>query len=262
MRTSVVQFAAGTDLAVNLEAITRLVGRASVAGAELVVLPEAAMHDFGPSDMPLGPVAQPLDGPFIDAVSDLAKGNGVTIVVGMFETSPDPQRPFNTVVVVGGGRGLLASYRKAHLYDSFGYRESERLLAGDSAPVVVEVGERKVGLMTCYDLRFPEHSRTLVDAAADTLVVPAAWVRGALKEDHWTTLLRARAIENTAYVVGAGQCGDHYVGCSMLVDPMGVAVARLGDEEGVATADLSAERLAEVRRHNPSLANRRTADVR
>jgi predicted amidohydrolase len=111
--------------------------------------------------------------------------------------------------------------------------------------------------MTCYDLRFPEFARMLIDVGADVLAVPAAWVRGPLKEDHWVTLLRARAIENTAYVIGAAQTGSHYCGRSMIIDPMGVIVASLGDEEGVATGEARAERVADVRRRNPSLANRR-----
>jgi predicted amidohydrolase len=110
--------------------------------------------------------------------------------------------------------------------------------------------------MTCYDLRFPEFARNLVDADAQVLLVPAAWVRGPLKEDHWATLLRARAIENTCYVLAAGQCGRRYIGCSMVIDPMGVMVAALGEESGLVVADVDAARVATVRRTNPSLLNR------
>jgi deaminated glutathione amidase len=114
-----------------------------------------------------------------------------------------------------------------------------------------------VGLMTCYDLRFPEFARALVDAGADVLAVPAAWVAGPLKEDHWVTLLRARAIENTVYVTAAAQTGKAYSGRSMIVDPLGVTVAALGDAEGLATADVELQTIAAVRDRNPSLANRR-----
>ncbi len=111
--------------------------------------------------------------------------------------------------------------------------------------------------MTCYDLRFPEFARALVDAGADVLAVPAAWVAGPLKEDHWVTLLRARAIENTVYVTAAAQTGKAYSGRSMIVDPLGVAVAALGDGEGLATAEVDLQTIAAVRDRNPSLANRR-----
>jgi predicted amidohydrolase len=258
----VVQFEAATDPAANLKRIGELVDEAAAAGAALVVLPEGAMHDFGPPDLALGPVAQAVGGDFTNELGSLAKRHGLTIVAGMFEQSDDADRPYNTLVVVGPDGEVRASYRKVHLYDSFGYRESDRLLRGDLVPVVVPVDGLTLGLLTCYDLRFPEYARMLVDAGADTLVVPAAWVRGPLKEDHWETLLRARAIENTAYVVAAAQTGRSYVGSSMIVDPMGVTTARLGDEEGVVTADLTPARLADVRRRNPSLANRRVGNVR
>ena len=257
MRTSVIQFAAATDAEANVQVITRLVSQAAAVGAELVILPEASMHDFGSPDLDLGAVAQPTDGPFVTSLGRLAAEHRVSVVVGMFEESSDRRRPFNTLVVLGQQGELLATYRKAHLYDSFGYRESDRLLAAEPQPSVVTFDGLTIGLMTCYDLRFPEFARLLVDAGADVLAVPAAWVRGPLKEDHWVTLLRARAIENTAYVVGAAQTGSHYCGRSMLIDPMGVVVAALGDEEGVATGDVRAKRVADVRERNPSLANRR-----
>ena len=114
----------------------------------------------------------------------------------MFEVSDDPDRPYNTLVVVDRD-GLRASYRKIHLYDSFGYKESDRLLAGPVEPVLVDVGGFRVGLMTCYDLRFPELARELVSRGAELLVVPSAWVAGPAKVDHWRTLATARAIENT-----------------------------------------------------------------
>ena len=259
MRVSAVQFAATTDVDDNLATIGRLIERAS--GSDLVVVPEASMHDFGKPDQPLGAVAQHLDGPFVAAVASHARALRSTVVAGMFEASPDAARPYNTLVALGPDGGLLASYRKLHLYDSFGYRESDRLSPGDLDPVTIKVGDLVVGLMTCYDLRFPEYARLLVDAGADAIAVPAAWVRGPLKEDHWETLLRARAIENTVYVVGAAQTGSAYVGSSMIVDPMGVPVARLGDEAGVITADLTLERVREVRERNPSLANRRVSTV-
>jgi deaminated glutathione amidase len=260
MRAAAVQLRATTDVDANLATIRDLLSRTS--GADLVVLPEASMYDFGRADQPLGPVAQPLDGPFVAALSAHAQALHCTLVAGMFETAPDDRRPYNTLVAIGPDGEVVAAYRKIHLYDSFGFRESDRLSPGDIEPVTLKVGDLVVGLMTCYDLRFPEHARLLVDAGADVLVVPAAWVTGPLKEDHWTTLLRARAIENTVFVVGAAQTGPAYSASTMIVDPMGVAVARLGDEPGVVTADVTLDRVREVRDRNPSLANRRLPAVR
>jgi deaminated glutathione amidase len=259
MRVSLLQLAATLDPEANLLTATRL-ARSSAGGNDeerLIVLPEATMHDFGPADLPLGPVAQPLDGPFVTGLAGLAVQAGSAVVAGMFETSDDADRPFNTLVVIDRTGGLVATYRKTYLYDSFGYRESDRLCAGSGKPVVVPLAGLHLGLMTCYDLRFPELGRALVDAGADTFVVPAAWVRGALKEDQWCTLLRARAIENTVYVLGVGQCGRQYVGRSQVIDPEGVVVADAGSGEGSVSAVVARRVVDEARRRNPSLANRR-----
>lgn len=218
------------------------------------------MVDFGKPDTPLAPLAEPLDGPFVQGLSRLARELGTALVAGMFETCPaEPSRPYNTLVALGADGEVCGSYRKQHLYDAFGYRESDRLSPGDPAegPTVIRIAGHGVGLLTCYDLRFPELSRLSADGGAELLAVPAAWMRGPAKEDHWTTLLRARAIENTCYVAGAAQNGRHYCGRSMLVDPFGITVAGLGEQDGFCVGEVSADRVAEVRRTNPTLAHRR-----
>jgi len=188
-------------------------------------------------------------------VARVAVERGTTVVAGMFEPGADAGRPFNTLVVRGGAE---AAYRKIHLYDSFGYRESDRLTAGALEPTVVDVAGFRVGLMTCYDLRFPELARALVDRGAEVLVLPAAWVAGPGKIDHWRTLLTARAIENTVHVVAVGQPAPRYCGTSMVIDPLGRVVAEAGaEDETVLRAVLDPEAVAEARRTNPSLANRR-----
>ena len=174
----------------------------------------------------------------------------------MFERSDDPDRPFNTLVVVDG-EGLRASYRKIHLYDSFGYKESDRLAAADPVPTVVDVAGVQVGLTTCYDLRFPELSRALARAGTDLLLVPAAWVAGPRKVAQWRALLVARAIENLAYVAGVSQPGPRYTGHSAVVDPRGEVVAAAEDGEAVVTAAVDLDVVHEARAENPSLLNRR-----
>ncbi|WP_238334735.1 carbon-nitrogen hydrolase family protein [Kribbella amoyensis] len=257
MKIAVVQTASSDDKAANREAVARLVGEAARDRPDLVVLPEAMMADFAVAGGSVGALAEALDGEFVGVLRKAAAEHGTAIVAGMFERSCDEDRPYNTLLAVGADGELLGAYRKIHLYDAFGYKESDQLTPGDVSPVVVEIGAHKFGLMTCYDLRFPELSRALVDAGAEVLVVPAAWVRGPLKEFHWSTFLTARAIENTCYVAAAAQNGKKYCGLSQIVDPQGVGVAAVGEDDGYATAELSADRLTEVRKRNPSLQNRR-----
>jgi predicted amidohydrolase len=261
VRPAVVQLSASLDAAANRAAVERALDAVDPAhGPDVVVLPEATMADFGRPDTDLRPLAEPLDGPFVDLLLRRSRALGATVVAGMFEATDD--LPFNTLVVAGPDGDLVATYRKIHLYDSFGYRESERLAAGDLEPVVVPVGDQTLGLMTCYDLRFPELARALVDRGADVLAVPAAWVAGERKLDHWRTLLAARAIENTVGVVAAAQCGRGYTGHSMVLDASGVVLAEAEDEPAVLTATLEPEALRGTRETNPSLANRRMGVAR
>jgi deaminated glutathione amidase len=224
------------------------------ADADLVVFPEAFARDFGEAGSDVSLYAEPLGGDFDREVRRVAAERDTTVVAGMFESGPDPERPFNTLLVRGA---VTADYRKVHLYDSFGYRESDRLTAGPIEPLVVDLHGWRVGLMTCYDLRFPEFGRALVDRGAELLVVPAAWVAGPRKVDHWRTLVRARAIENTVYVAAAAQPGPRYTGHSLVVDPLGDVLAEAGEDAELLTAVLDRSALDEARRTNPSLANRR-----
>ncbi|HWR86662.1 MAG TPA: carbon-nitrogen hydrolase family protein [Rhodoglobus sp.] len=255
---AVAQFAPGDDTASNLRRITRLAERAADRGAGLVVFPEYSSF-FEPQ---LGAAsveaAEPLDGPFATALAGLAGRLGIHLVAGMLERH-DPQRVRNTVVALDPAGELVAHYRKQHLYDAFGQRESDRVLAGElEPPRTFGWHDFTVGLQTCYDVRFPEVTRTLVDAGADLVVVPAEWVRGPLKEHHWRTLLTARAIENTVYVAAADHAPPIGVGTSLIIDPMGVELAGIGDEDdAVAVAEVSSDRVAAVRERNPALALRR-----
>lgn len=255
------QFRAGTDKAKNTTAAGRLIAEAAAAGADLVVLPESSLYGTSEPATAIAAVAEDLDGPFIRSIAGFAKEHAIAVVVGTYERT-ETGLPYNTLVALDSQGNILGCYRKVHLYDAFGYRESDGISAGSAEePLVFSLGGFRFGAFTCYDLRFPESARAAVDAGADILLVPSMWIRGPGKEDHWSTLARARAIENTAYVLAANQCGPLATGFSLAVDPAGVVVANAGEEPGLIVARLSRERLEQVRRRVPVLANRRYAVV-
>ena len=255
-RVAVAQFAPGADVDANLAAVGELIAEAAQQGADLVVLPEYASffeHRMGPR---FAEHAQPLDGPFIEGVRAAAAEAGLVAVFGLVEAA-EGERFRNTAVAVSAD-GVVAVYRKTHLYDAFGAEESRWVEAGAlEPPQTFLVGDLRVGLQTCYDLRFPEVTRVLADAEVDLVLVPADWVPGPGKVHHWRTLLTARAIENTAFVAAAGQLPPEGVGTSLIIDPAGETLAELGEERSVAVADLDPARLREVRAANPALRLRR-----
>ena len=257
MKVAVAQFSAGKDKTANLRSIAGLAAQAADAGAQVVVFPEAAMRDFGERGDDLASDAEPTDGPFVTDLRRLAAHHGLTIVAGMFEAIPGDNRIYNTLVVTDQTGGLTATYRKRHLYDAFGDKEAARMRAGEEDPPLIELHGFSVAVAICYDIRFPGFIGRLADRGADVLLLPSAWVAGPLKETHWNVLARARAIDNTMYVAAAGQTGSAYCGQSLIVDPLGVVVAGLGEAEGVAVAEISHERLQHARARLPLVAQRR-----
>jgi deaminated glutathione amidase len=274
VRATIGQLAASQDPEGNRRAASQAIMRAGQGESDLLVLPEATQCGFGSPGTDLSGLAEPLDGPFVETLHGAAARTGVTVIAGMFEllrpeeafpSSSSPHvdgapRVYNTVVVVDHG-GLVARYRKLHLYDALGFRESSQVRAGDagaSATAVVPVAEHRVGVMTCYDVRFPELSRLLADDGATVLAVMAAWQPGPGKEEQWRVLLQARAIENTCYVLGSAQPAPDFTGRSMVVDPRGHVVAALdaGSQE-LLTADLSIDEVHKVRQVLPLLESRR-----
>jgi len=254
LRVRLVQRSSSLDPAENLAVLEDV---AALPGdTDLVVLPEAFARDFGAPGSNLAPFAESLEGPFAEKLRRLSGTTGTAWLAGMFEAAPDPARPLNTLVLAADEQ--LTAYRKIHLYDSFGYKESDTISPGRLEPAAAEVRGFPIGLMTCYDLRFPELARTLVEQGAEALFVPAAWVAGERKVEHWRTLLRARAIENTVWVVGVGQPGPRYTGHSVVVAPDGDVVVEADDADDVVLdAVLDRAAVSDVRRTNTSLVNRR-----
>jgi predicted amidohydrolase len=247
-----------------LEAAAALVAKAARLGAELVGLPENLPQIC--ETQAEAAAAVPTTYPRAEAwLADQAKTHGITVFAGL--VAPGPGGKVRNLLVVAGPDGaIVARYQKRHLFDvDFGgrdtHRESAAVEPGDE-PVVADLGPLGgLGLSICYDVRFPEHYRALVDRGADVLAVPAAFIPHTGK-DHWHVLLRARAIENTCYVLAPAQAGTHNArrasyGHALIVDPWGVPLADAGDGPGMAIAEIDPARLAQVRRQLPSLAHRR-----
>ena len=261
MRVALCQLPVSPDPGVNLGRVREALSDAAGRGADLAVFPEATQARFG-SD--LRGIAEPLDGPFGGGLAEAARATGVALVAGVFEPAPGG-RVYNTAVAYDATGARIAAYRKIHLFDALGERESA-VVAPGAEPVVTDLAGVRVGIMTCYDVRFPELARALAARGAELVVIPAAWAAGLFKEEHWVTLVRARAIENTVWVAAACQVPDHSapptsaptgVGRSMLVDPMGTVRADLGPFPGLAVADLDSALTKQVRATLPSLEHRR-----
>jgi deaminated glutathione amidase len=261
MRVALCQIPVSGDPAVNLARVKDAMSQASAEGAGLAVFPEATQVRFG-SD--LRAAAEPLDGPFGTALASAARDYGIAVIAGVFEPAPGGL-VHNTAVGYDSGGQRRAAYRKIHMFDALGQRESD-LVAPGAEVVVADFDGLRVGLITCYDIRFPELARALAMAGAQLLVVIAAWGAGLFKEEHWVTLVRARAIENTVWVAAAGQVPDpdspavHAptgVGRSMLVDPMGTVRLDLGSRPGVAAGEVDTSLTEQVRAMLPCLQHRR-----
>ena len=261
MRVALCQIPVSPDPEVNIGRVREALASAARQGAGLAVFPEATQARFG-SD--LRAVAEPVEGTFGGKLAEAARAAHIALVAGVFEPAPDG-RVYNTAVAYDAGGLLVAAYRKIHLFDSLGQTESD-LVAPGSEPTVVDLAGLRIGILTCYDIRFPELARALVDRGAEVLVVPAAWAAGLFKEEHWVTLVRARAIENTVWVAAAGQVPDPSspptraptgIGRSMLVDPMGTVRVDLGPDPGVAAADVDSALTRRVRSLLPCLEHRR-----
>jgi predicted amidohydrolase len=269
MRAAAVQLNSSADTAANLAVADRLTRAAAADGASLIVLPEkwTAMG----SDEDQRAAAQTLDGPAIGWARAIARELGVDLVAGsILECIPGREKLANTSVHVDPQGEVRATYRKVHMFDvevgGRSYRESDLEEPGEQIVLSQTADGVELGLSICYDLRFPELYRILAVAGARVIALPAAFTL-ATTRDHWETLVRARAIENQAFVVAANQVGAHPAGHrsggrSMIVDPWGTVLAQAPDRACHIVADLDLDAQLEVRASLPSLANRRPAAYR
>ena len=237
--------------------------RARREGVDLLAFPENLMCPRELDAAGLRNLAEPLDGPFLQALGAIANRYGLWLAGTLYEKNPVGGQPYNTAFVLDGEGALQGSYRKCHLYDAHGVRESDRMSAGEALATPIHTPFGTIGLAICYDLRFPEVARASAVAGCDLLLYPAAWHDGPHKAAHWKTLLAARAIENECFVAGICRAGGRYVGHSMVVGPLGeVLVAGPAGADGPAgealvTAEVDLAAVAEARANMPVLAHRR-----
>lgn len=251
------QLGSTDDKQVNLQKAEKALQEATnVHHADLVVFPEAYMSYFlvgTPREVKLND-AETIQGPFVSGMCELARKYGVWVIFGMRERTEDDgdDRVYNSVVLADSAGNIVSTYRKTHLYDAFGAQESQNIKPGDSLFMPIETPFGKIGLLVCYELRFPEIARYQALHGADILIVPSGWVKGPVKERHWENLVSVRALENTAYVVACNQINEYYIGQSLVVDPMGIVLAQGTETECLIPCQIDLDRVKEVRAKLPS----------
>ncbi len=259
-KIAVVQMHSSEDKQENLKKSIDFIYEAADKNAHLVCFPEFQMA-FSPrsqSANQLARIAETVKGNFVLTVAAAAKKNRIGVVVTIYEKSSKPPHVYDTAVIINEKGVITSVYRKLHLYNALGFKESTKLMPGKSIVPPHKTPAGIAGLLICYDLRFPELSRILTIKGADVLIAPSAWVAGEMKEEHWQTMIKARAIENGSYIVAPDQVGNIYCGKSMVVDPFGIVLLDMGKREGMKIVDIDKTRINHVRSSLPLLKNRRT----
>jgi len=254
----------------NLKLSLDFVKEAARKKASLICFPEFQMA-FSPRNQSikeLTKIAETIDDSnFVLALRESARLNRINIIATLYEKNTKNNRTtinqfdnrvYDTAVIISSNGTISSVYRKLHLYDALGFRESAKMIAGNTIEKPVKTSAGNIGLMICYDIRFPEVSRILAISGADILAVPSAWVHGIMKEEHWQIILKARAIENGSYVVAPDQVGHIFSGRSMVVDPFGIVMLDMGNREGMEVIEIDKSRTQKARESLPLLKSRRT----
>lgn len=262
-RTALVQMKSTVNKEQNLAYSLELINEAAKDKARLICFPEFQMAYSPPEQKPetLHKIAEKMDGNFVSTLSYSAKQNKINVIATIYEitnTNKQYHKVFDTAIIINDLGKLKSVYRKVHLYDALGFKESKKLVAGSiiERPTRTSVGN--LGLLICYDMRFPEISRILTVNGANILASPSAWVAGFMKQEHWEIMVKARAIENGVYVIAPNQVGNIYCGHSMVIDPFGSTLVDMGNREGIEIIDIDSSRIDTIRRTLPLLMNRRT----
>ena len=260
MKVAVAQFKASTKKETNLKKIINFICEAAKKKASLIAFPEFMMFytNFAQTPKELASLAETINGNFVKSIANAAKENKIQVVGSFYEKSSKKDRVYDTSFVINKSGKVISTYRKIHLYDALGFRESDKMTSGSKIAKPVKTTIGKIGMMICYDLRFPEMSRSLAVAGSEVLVAPSAWVKGKNKEEHWLTINKTRAIENGCYVIAPDQVGNIYCGRSVVVDPYGKILLDMKKKQGIDYVDIDLKKVKQVRKVLPLLKNRRT----
>ena len=260
MKAAVVQFKASTNKEDNLTKIISYISKAASKNATLCAFPEFMMFYTSSSQTPkqLANLAETITGNFVTTIAKTAKEYQIQVVGSFYEKSRKKDRVYDTSFLIGKSGKVISTYRKIHLYDALGFKESNKMVSGSKIAKPVNTSLGKIGMMICYDLRFPEISRSLVTAGAEVLVVPSAWVKGNMKEEHWITINKTRAIENGCFVIAPDQVGNIYCGRSLVVDPYGKILLDMKKKQGIGFVNIDLNKVKQTRKILPLLKNRRT----
>lgn len=246
----------------NLETAKDMIADAAAKGASLIVFPEVYLSSFNEdaSFEEKLTAARKTDGPEVRRMRELAAEHNIWVIFGMYEPAYDASgahyKNYNTTVIIDNEGGIRSIYHKTHLYDAFSYMESDFNAAGDSLFEPMDTPFGRIGLMVCYEARFPEIARHLALGGAEVIIMPTAWANGEHKLEQLQILTRSRAIENTVYVAMCDMCGGR-VGYSMVVDPLGNVLTGAGDGPQLLTAEIDTDLIKSARETVPCLANRR-----
>lgn len=260
MKVAIVQFKASTKKEINLKKIISYISKAASKNAVLCAFPEFMMFytNSTQTSKELASLSESIHGDFVTSIAQAAKENKIQVVGSFYEKIANKNKVYDTAFVIDTNGKVISTYRKIHLYDALNFKESSKLQQGSkiTKPITTSIG--KIGMMICYDLRFPEMSRSLAVAGSEVLVAPSAWVKGKMKEDHWLTINKARAIENGCYVIAPDQVGNIYCGRSIVVDPFGKILLDMKKKQGIGFVNIDLKKVKETRKVLPLLKNRRT----
>jgi len=260
MKAAVVQFKASTDKQTNLKKIISYIQKAASKNAKLCAFPEFMMFytNSKQTSKQLASLAETINGNFVTTIAQAAKENRIQVIGSFYEKSRKKDRVYDTSFIIDNSGKVISTYRKIHLYDALGFKESDKIISGSKITKPVNTALGKTGMMICYDLRFPEMARSLAASGSEILVAPSAWIKGNMKEEHWITINKTRAIENGCYVISPDQVGNIYCGRSLVVDPYGKILLDMKKKQGVGFVDIDLNKVKQTRKILPLLKNRRT----